>query len=66
MKEITNKKEARAALCDHVYAMSRQAPHDFGGEQREFYIPRLHECLVALAVLFPEDMAIAMAIGEGQ
>lgn len=48
-----NKLEAIDVLCKHIWEMNKQAPHDFGGEQREFYIPKLNECMLSLAMLFP-------------
>lgn len=45
------------ALCKAVFEMNKQAPYDFCGEQREFYLPRLTECLVNIAKLFPKQLS---------
>lgn len=51
------KPEQIDALCRAIWQMARQAPHDLGGEQRDFYLPRLNEAMVAAAVLFPAQFA---------
>ena len=37
-----------------------QAPHDFGGEQREWYVPRLNTCFAMACKLFPDAVVNAM------
>ncbi len=46
-------------LCKAIWEMSKQAPHDFGGEQREFYLARLQTAMISAANLFPAQFARA-------
>jgi len=50
-------------LCRAIWEMNKQAPYDLGGEQAEFYIPRLRTCMIAAANLFTEQFA--SIVGEG-
>lgn len=51
-------------LCLAIWQMQKQAPHDLGGEQREFYLPRLTEAMLACAQLFPAQFASIVAAEE--
>lgn len=53
---MTDKQQIET-LCRNLWEMVKQAPHDFGGEQREFYLPRLRDCVVAAGTLFPAQFA---------
>lgn len=47
-------------ICKTIYEMIAQAPHDFCGEQREFYLPRLRDAFCSAGMLFPQQMARAI------
>jgi hypothetical protein len=55
-----NQRQAAEIICRRIYAMTRQAQHDFSGDQREFYCPMLAEAFAACGTLFPSQMAMAM------
>jgi hypothetical protein len=48
--------EALVMLFESVH----QAPSDFCGEQREFYLPRITKAFFNLGEMFPSDMVEAM------
>jgi hypothetical protein len=52
-------------LCRAICEMNSEAPHDLCGEQREFYLPRLRTCLLAVGALFPAEMAQTFAPSTG-
>jgi len=47
-------------LCRLLFEMLQQAPSDFAGEQRAFYLPRLRDAMVLATELFPQHMARAV------
>lgn len=60
----TEKAKAIDDLCQAVWDMSKQAPHDFVGEHRDFYLPLLQQSMVAAAILFPAQFGRAMSHDE--
>lgn len=60
MISVAEKKKAAKELVHAVVQMIQQAPHDFCGEQREFYLPRMRDAFTAVAQLFPEELIGAM------
>lgn len=61
---MSEKQQQIDDLCKAIWEMSKQAPHDFGGEQREFYLARLQKAMVSAALLFPAQFARACGAGE--
>lgn len=55
-----NRQTAMETLCRAIWEMNKQAPHDFGGEQREFYLKRLMDAMLAASTLFPAQMAVVV------
>jgi hypothetical protein len=60
VREMYSKQEHIERVCKAAWEMARQAPHDFGGEQRDFYLPRLNQLIISLAILFPSQVADAV------
>lgn len=51
--------EVQAALIALIES-TQQAPHDFGGEQAEWHIPRLRKAMITFIKIFPIEAGIAM------
>ncbi len=51
----------RTKMCRLIYEMVAQAPGDFCGEQREFYLPRMRDLLVLAGELDGQFMARAVS-----
>jgi len=64
---VSDKAKDIQTLCLAIWEMNKQAPHDFGGEQREFYLPRLGDCMMAAAKLFPAQFSqVVMREGDNE
>jgi hypothetical protein len=54
------KDEKLVEAIQSVIECAAQAPQDFCGEQREFYLPRLAIAMTGLMARFPGEAAVAM------
>lgn len=63
MDEANERGRRRALLVEmlrHLIESKVQAGHDFGGEQREWHLPRLSAAFAIAAQLFPRELCDAM------
>jgi hypothetical protein len=60
-EKAMSKEEQIETLCKAVWEMCKQAPHDLSGEQHEFYLSRLTNCMLAAAQLFPAQFSAEVA-----
>ena len=51
--------EIQAALIALIES-AQQAPHDFGGEQAQWHIPRLQKAMTTFMTVFPKEAGLAL------
>jgi hypothetical protein len=58
VSRLTDEQEKHVEdLCRNIWQMASQAPHDFVGEQRDFYLPKLQHAMVCVGMIFSAQMA---------
>jgi len=51
-------------MLQALFESALQAPHDFGGDQREWHCPRLAKAMTLAMTLFPSNAGHALAAAK--